>query len=89
MVARPTYTAPRYTQVDRGTFDRYRATCTGCGGEQDKLDRPLPTALTDGLAFVPHVSGSIPAAGDEIFVGCTGRLDGFTAQGGCYVLAES
>lgn len=85
---RPTYLAPCYVQVDQGTYDGYRDTIQRMGGVE-RIDRPLPTALTDGLRFVSGSTGATPEAGDEIGVGVTERLDIFTAQGRYFVLYES
>jgi hypothetical protein len=88
MTARPTYLAPAYVEVSEHTYEEYRE-ITRRHGEVERISRPLPTALTDGLCFRAGSVGYVPDAGDEIGVGATDRLDVFTAGGRYFVLAES
>lgn len=85
---RPTYLAPCYVETDEETYNAYRDTVQRMGGVE-RINRPLPTALTDGLRFVAGSVGYVPQAGDEIGVGVTERLDIFTAGGRYFVLYES
>lgn len=78
------YLAPRYMEVPNPTYLKYRALPTNTVRVLEG-----PQRIMSGLAFVAGARGAEPMAGDEIFMGVTGRLDGFTADRRYFVLAES
>lgn len=77
------YPAQSYVETDRTRFEEAERILKAHGGRSETLVDPLPIA--DRLRSCP----AIPSVCDYVIISQTMRLDGFTAQGRYFILAES
>lgn len=82
-----TYLAPRYCEAPEQVFGEIRDINAQYRGTTDPL--AVDPHWASGLSFMAGSMGAMPKAGDIALINSFGRLDGFTADGRFFILAES